>query len=83
MKHVTRDAVALDGYVEKLIVARLSRPGTVEKLLHRDDTADVAALRVEQVQLGERKDAAAAMFIDGAIDAVQLEDDHQGAQRAR
>jgi site-specific DNA recombinase len=73
MKHVTRDAVALDGYVEKLIVARLSRPGTVDKLLHRDDTADVAALRVEQVQLGERKDAAAAMFANGAIDAVQLQ----------
>jgi site-specific DNA recombinase len=72
VQHVTRGADALDAYVEKLIVARLSRPGTVEKLLHRDDTADVAALRVEQVQLGERKDKAAAMFIDGAIDEVQL-----------
>jgi hypothetical protein len=72
IKHVTREAHALDAYVEKLIVERLSRPGTVEKLLHRDDTADVAALRVEQVQLGERKDKAAAMFIDGAIDEVQL-----------
>lgn len=71
-KHVTRDARALDGFVEKLIVERLSRPGTVEKLLHRDDTADVAALRVEQVQLGERKDKAAGMFAEGAIDAVQL-----------
>jgi hypothetical protein len=70
--HVTRDAHALDAYVEKLIVGRLSRKGTVEKLLHRDDTADVAALRVEQVQLGERKDKAAAMFIDGAIDQAQL-----------
>jgi DNA invertase Pin-like site-specific DNA recombinase len=70
--HVSRDAHALDAYVEKLIVQRLARPGTVEKLLHRDDTADVAALRVEQVALGERKDKAAAMFIDGAIDEVQL-----------
>jgi DNA invertase Pin-like site-specific DNA recombinase len=70
--HVTRSAHDLDAYVEKLIVGRLSRPGTVEKLLHRDDTADVAALRVEQVSLGERKDKAAAMFIDGAIDEVQL-----------
>ena len=70
--HVTRDARALDDFVEKLIVARLSRPGTVEKLLHRDDTADIAALRLEQVSLGERKDQAAGMFADGAIDAMQL-----------
>jgi site-specific DNA recombinase len=70
--HVTREARALDGYVERVLIARLSRRGTVEKLLHRDDAADVAALRVEQVQLGERKDKAAAMFIDGAIDEVQL-----------
>jgi site-specific DNA recombinase len=72
VRHVTREAAHLDDYIERLIVARLSRPGTVEKLLHRDDTADVSALRVEQVQLGERKDKAAAMFIDGAIDEVQL-----------
>jgi hypothetical protein len=73
VQHVTRDAVALDSYVEEMLIARLSRPGTVEKLLHRVDTTDVAALRVEQVELGARKDAAAAMFIDGKIDAVQLE----------
>jgi site-specific DNA recombinase len=36
------------------------------------DTTDVAALRVEQVALGERKDKAAAMFFDGTIDEVQL-----------
>lgn len=72
-KHITRDARALDTHIEGVIIGRLSRKGTVEKLLHRDDTADVAALRVEQVQLGERKDTAAAMFIDGKIDAVQLE----------
>jgi hypothetical protein len=72
IQHVTRSVHALDAYVEKLIIGRLSRKGTVEKLLHRDDTADVAALRVEQVAMGERKDKAAAMFIDGAIDEVQL-----------
>lgn len=71
-RHVTREAAHLDDYVERLIVARLARPGTVEKLLHRDDTADVAALRVEQIQLGERKDQAAALFANGEIDAVQL-----------
>jgi hypothetical protein len=70
---VTRDAVALDAFISKLLVARLSRPGTVEKLLHRDDRTDVAALRVEQAGLSARKDQAAAMFIDAKIDAVQLE----------
>jgi site-specific DNA recombinase len=73
VQHVTRDARALDRHVEDLIVAFLSRPGTVERLLARGDTADVAALRVEQVGLGARKDKAAAMFADGTIDAVQLE----------
>jgi DNA invertase Pin-like site-specific DNA recombinase len=70
--HVTRDAVALDDYVQQVIVDRLARPGTVAELLRRDDTTDVTALRVEQVSLGERKDAAAAMFADGKIDEVQL-----------
>jgi len=72
VQHVTRSVHALDAYVEKLIIGRLSRKGTVEKLLPRDDTADVAALRVEQVQLGARKAKAAAMFIDGTIDEMQL-----------
>jgi DNA invertase Pin-like site-specific DNA recombinase len=72
VKHVTRDAHALDAYIEQLIVERLSRKGTVEKLLHRDDTADVAALRVEQVSLGARKDELAILFADGQIDAVQF-----------
>jgi hypothetical protein len=70
--HVTRDARALDDYVEKAIVYWLSRPGTVQELLRRDDSTDVTALRVEQVSLGERKDKAAAMFADGRIDDAQL-----------
>jgi site-specific DNA recombinase len=73
VQHVTRDAKALDDFVQRVIVGRLGRPGTVEQLLHREDTADVAALRLEQVELGGRKDKAATMFIDGKIDAVQLE----------
>jgi DNA invertase Pin-like site-specific DNA recombinase len=70
--HVTRDAVALDAYIEKVIVARLSKPGTVEKLAYRDDSIDVAALRVELADIGAGKDAAAQLFADGAIDAGQL-----------
>jgi site-specific DNA recombinase len=70
--HVTRGARALDAYVEAVIVEYLSRPGNVERLLHRDDSTDVAALRVEQVALGARKDQAASLFAEGTIDAVQL-----------
>jgi DNA invertase Pin-like site-specific DNA recombinase len=70
--HVTRDAVALDAYVEKVLVARLSRPGTVEQLAHRDDSVDVTGLRVELAAIGADKDKAAAMFADGTLDAGQL-----------
>jgi DNA invertase Pin-like site-specific DNA recombinase len=71
--HTTRDAVALDAHVERLLVKRLSKPGTVEKLAFCDNTTDVAALRAEQARLGNRKDEAASMFAKGVIDAVQLE----------
>ena len=71
-RHVSRAQQPLDDYVEKLIVERLARPGTVEKLLHRDDSTDVAALRVEQVAIGARKDELAVLFADGNIDAVQF-----------
>ena len=76
--HVSRDAAALDDYVEKLIVERLARPGTVEKLLHRDESTDVAALRVEQVADRCRKDELAVLFADGKIDAVQFATSRSG-----
>ena len=72
VRHVTRRAEPLDAYVEALIVERLARPGTVEKLLHRDDTADVAALRVEQVELSARKDKLASQWALGALDDHQV-----------
>jgi DNA invertase Pin-like site-specific DNA recombinase len=70
--HVTRNAAALDAYVEAKIVERLSQPDVLKQLLARDDTADVAALRAEQASLAERKDQAALMFAAGEIDAAQL-----------
>jgi DNA invertase Pin-like site-specific DNA recombinase len=70
--HVTRDAVALDAFVEQLIVERLSRPGTIEQLTRHDDTVDVTALRVELAAIGADKDKAAALFADGTLDAGQL-----------
>jgi DNA invertase Pin-like site-specific DNA recombinase len=70
--HVTRDAVALDAYVERIVVERLARPGTVEQLARRDDTVDVAGLRAELADIGAAKDEAARLFADSAIDAAQL-----------
>jgi DNA invertase Pin-like site-specific DNA recombinase len=70
--HVTRDAVALDAFVEQLIIERLSRPGTIEALTRHDDTVDVTALRVELAAIGADKDKAAALFADGTLDAGQL-----------
>ncbi|WP_424740860.1 hypothetical protein [Mycobacterium sp.] len=69
---MTRDALALDAYVEAKLVERLSQPDVMELLLARDDTADVTALRAEQASLAERKDQAALMFAAGDIDAAQL-----------
>ena len=71
-RHVSRSQQPLDDYVERALIERLSRKGTVEKLLHRDDNTDVAALRVEQVHIGARKDELAVLFADGSIDAVQF-----------
>lgn len=68
IRHVTRDAVELDKHVERAIVGRLARPGTVEKLLHRDDSTDLTALRIELSALGARKDELAILFADGQID---------------
>jgi site-specific DNA recombinase len=47
--HVARQTVALDAYVEELIVARLSRPDAAD-LAHEDSgpSVDVKALRVER-----------------------------------
>ena len=47
---------------------RLLGKGTIEKLLRRKDTADVEALRVEHVQLSERKDKLASDWALGALD---------------
>ncbi|MGY4868385.1 recombinase family protein [Mycolicibacterium elephantis] len=71
-RHVTRNATALDTFVEELLIERLSRPGEVELLTRRDDMVDTTTLRMEQVEIGERKDELAALFADGTIDAGQL-----------
>jgi site-specific DNA recombinase len=70
--HVSRVAVALDDYVEGLVIDYLSKPGRVEKILARDDSVDAAKLRRELVGVESRKDELAVLFADGAVDAGQF-----------
>jgi site-specific DNA recombinase len=70
--HVTREAGALDGYVESLIVTRLSEPGLLASLLPVSDGIDASALHLEQVALRERLDELASLFAAGTITTSQL-----------
>lgn len=72
--HVTREATSLDDYVERLIVARLSQPGVVDRILTTGDAQaeGIAELRVEQLSVIERQDQLAREFASGNITARQL-----------
>jgi DNA invertase Pin-like site-specific DNA recombinase len=45
--HVTRDAVVLDDFVERLIVARLSRPDAADLLISPAEAVDTTSLHTE------------------------------------
>jgi site-specific DNA recombinase len=49
--HVARQALALDAYVEELVVARLCRPDAVDLMRDERPPVDLAALRAEQVSI--------------------------------
>ncbi len=70
--HVRRNAVELDGFVETIILERLSRPDAAE-LLAPDRTGDTAALHAEDAGLRARLDELARLYAVGVIDARQLE----------
>jgi site-specific DNA recombinase len=70
--HVTREAPSLDSYVEEVIIARLSEPGLLEKLVKADADHDTSGLRLELVAVRERQDELAALFAAGTINARQL-----------
>jgi len=70
--HVSREATALDSFVEAVMVERLSRPGLVRDALVADDTTDVAALRAEADALRVRQDQLAEAFAEGDITRQQL-----------
>jgi site-specific DNA recombinase len=71
IRHVRRNAVELDNFVEAVVVKRLSRPDAAE-LLAPDQTGDVAALHAQDAVLRARLDELGRLFGDGVIDALQL-----------
>ncbi|APU24135.1 site-specific recombinase, DNA invertase Pin (plasmid) [Actinoalloteichus sp. GBA129-24] len=83
VRHVTRQAAALDAWVQEALIERLSRPDAV-KLLRRPDHAraeiDVAALHAELARLHGVLEALAEDYADGALtrSAMLL-----GTERAR
>lgn len=69
-RHVGRQALALDAYVEELVVARLSRPDAAD-LVHVDDEGprvDAKALRAERVQVRASLEA-----LDDDLDAHRID----------
>jgi site-specific DNA recombinase len=71
-KHVLRDAVQCDRFVERVILERLSRPDARD-LLIPDQRADTSALHSRDTALRQRLDELGRLYGDGAIDAPQLQ----------
>jgi DNA invertase Pin-like site-specific DNA recombinase len=78
-KHVVRDAVTVDRFVEKVILERLSRPDARD-LLVPDKTVDTVGLHARDTALRERLDELGRMFGEEAIDGRQL---REGTERIR
>jgi site-specific DNA recombinase len=70
-KHVVRDAVECDRFVERVILERLSRSDARE-LLIPDQRADTAALHTRDTVLRERLDELGRLAGEGMIDPGQL-----------
>ncbi len=70
-KHIVRDAAALDGFVESIVIERLRRPDAA-RLAERPDV-DTTALHAEALALRQRLEEIAVLHADGAIDGRQLQ----------
>lgn len=79
-RHIARTATLVDEVVERVTVARLSRPDAIELLQPRPGGPDVGQLRVRAAGLRQRLDGLALEYADGNIDARQL---RQGTDRLR
>lgn len=68
--HVVRDCRAVDAYVEKVLVARLSEPGLLGSML--DGDADMSEQRLELLAAEQRLGELADSFAAGEITRVQM-----------
>ncbi|MFD6684185.1 recombinase family protein [Micromonospora parva] len=76
-----RRADKVDGYVEDLIIERLSRPDAADLLLPGPEDIDVASLQMESEQIRRRLTNLAGMFGSGQIDMVQFTEGSDTARR--
>jgi len=72
-KHVIRNAVEVDAYIEEIIIERLSRPDAAELLVpDQASDVDVAGLHAQDAALRARLDELGRLAGEGVIDAGQL-----------
>jgi hypothetical protein len=81
-KHVVRDAIELDAYVETVILERLSRPDAAD-LLTPDLRGDTSALHGRDAALRARLDELGRLYGEGVIDAAQLAEGTAAIRRQR
>ncbi|MDM7488614.1 recombinase family protein [Rhodococcus sp. CSLK01-03] len=73
VRHLSRQAEALDAYVTELVIARLSQPDAALLLEREGGDVDVRELQRERDALQERLDDLAALFATGTLTRSQLE----------
>lgn len=71
-KHLSRQAVDVEDFVERVIVARLSKPDARAALAPRETDVDVTELRIERTALQTRFDGLAALAADGVLPLDQV-----------
>ncbi|PBC54902.1 recombinase [Rhodococcus sp. ACPA1] len=69
--HLSQRKEPLDDYIDRVVVARLSREDAA-LVLDRGKGVDVVALQAERDGLQSRKNQLATLFTGGAIDGMQL-----------
>jgi len=69
--NLSRNADAIDAYIEAIVIARLSKPDAAD-LVTPKTSVDVKALRSESLALRARIDEAATLFAEGDITGKQL-----------
>lgn len=68
--HVRRQLLALDAYVDAIVIARLTAPDA--QLVLDEPERDLPAMQIARDGLQARADELASLFSDGAIDGSQL-----------